>query len=118
MILGFNGRRSGKRYELVVGYRERDGVIEIVCPGNWWKNLRGNDARVDVRYRGAKRQGRAEVHHRDETVVEVYRRLMTDSRSVVRVYGVSRDPDGTVSEASLRATVGDCAIVRVHLDSP
>ena len=117
LVMGFDGRRTGKRYDIVVGYREHDGVVEIVSPRTWWRNLQADEATVEVTFRGQRHRGRPEVHRGDETVVDVYRRLMTDSPSTARIYGVSRDPDGTVNEASLRVAVGDCAVVRVQLDS-
>lgn len=116
LMIGFNGRRSGKRYEIVVGYREHNDVIEIVSPRTWWKNLQGGNAEVDVTFRGKQRRGRAEVHHGDQTVIDVYRRLMTDSASVVKIYGVTRNADGTVDDESLRAAVRTCAVVLVRLD--
>lgn len=114
LVLRFKGRRSGKRYELIVGYREHDGVIEIVCPRNWWKNLQGDNAAVEMVIRGRTVPGQAEVHRGDATVVEVYRRLMTSSPSTARVYNVKRNADGTVDDASLGAAVRDCTVVLVR----
>ncbi len=57
MLLAFAGRRTGKRYEAVVGRHEStDGELVVVTGSRWRLNLRGG-APVEVVLRA--RRGRA-----------------------------------------------------------
>jgi len=71
ILLCFEGRRTGKRYEVPIAYhRTRDGVIEAVtsAKGVWWRNLRGVPE-ISVVYRGALRRAKVEVVVGDAEVI-------------------------------------------------
>jgi len=53
LVLSYEGRKSGTRYETPVAYWEREGEIVLTTPAaetNWWRNFRTpHDCRVLVR---------------------------------------------------------------------
>src|SRR5215470_11409582 len=52
LVLGFTGRRTGRRYRLPLSYVERDGRLYLCTrTAFWWRNLRGG-ALVELRLRG------------------------------------------------------------------
>jgi hypothetical protein len=69
LLITVTGRRSGRSFEIPVGYR-REGdrlTIPVVMPAAklWWRNLRGG-APVHVLLRGERRPGTARAEG-DET---------------------------------------------------
>jgi len=76
VLLSFKGRKSGKRYTLVVGYLHESEVLEVISPRSWWKNLRGENTQVSVLLQGQWYNGVAEAFHGDETVAAGYLRAM------------------------------------------
>src|SRR5579884_1954900 len=102
MLLSFKGRKSGKRYTLVVGYMREGDEIEVISPRGWWKNLRGENRAVRMLLEGKWRAGIAEVFHGDETVVEATLRFMQISPALVRMYRVELEDDGWPKRESVR----------------
>ncbi len=63
VVLRFEGRRTGKRYETPVAYhRADDGALEAVTSvyGKWWRNLESG-APVTVLHRGRTAPARVDV---------------------------------------------------------
>jgi hypothetical protein len=74
-LLGYTGRRSGRRYEVPVGYRELDGVALILTTAAWRANLRGG-ADVEVTHDGERRAMRAELIEDPNDVARIYSALI------------------------------------------
>ncbi len=55
MLLSFQGRKSGKRYTIPVGYMQKGTSLYIFSHAGWWKNLPGQQ--VTVRLRGKDERG-------------------------------------------------------------
>ncbi|MEX0761019.1 MAG: hypothetical protein WD333_01075 [Dehalococcoidia bacterium] len=74
VVLCFEGRRTGRHYEVPVAYhRAADGVIEAVTStrGRWWKNLR-SDAEASVLIKGKERRARVEILvDNDEAITKI-----------------------------------------------
>lgn len=69
IVIRYQGRRSGKTFELPVGYRRSDGAIKIgvAMPDSkqWWRNFLGAGGSITLlNFDGADRTGHA-VAHRD-----------------------------------------------------
>jgi hypothetical protein len=69
VVIRYVGRRSGKPFELPVGYRRsgRDLVIGVTAPDakNWWRNFLGEGGPITLlNFDGRDRNGHA-VAHRD-----------------------------------------------------
>ena len=52
LLLTFNGRKSGKRYDIPVAYARDGDAFSMTTDSPWWKNLRGESGvGVPVRLR-------------------------------------------------------------------
>jgi hypothetical protein len=54
LLLRVTGRKTGRRYDIPVGYADIDGRLTIVTTASWRVNLRGG-ADVEVTMRGCRR---------------------------------------------------------------
>ena len=74
MLISYHGVRSGRRFTIPVMYAEREGTLTIFVGASerkrWWRNLRAG-AVVDVRLRGRRMRGQAQVVH-DRAALENY----------------------------------------------
>jgi F420H(2)-dependent quinone reductase len=115
MLLSFKGRKSGKKYTLVVGYQREGEVLEVISPRNWWKNLRGGNTQVSVLLQGRWYDGVAEAFHGDETVTAGYLRAIQRSPALIGMYHVEVDETGQPKPESVRQATRACALVRIRL---
>lgn len=114
LTLHVTGRRTGRRYDIPVGYVEIDGRLLVVTQHRWRLNLRGGGD-VEVTRHGSRRDMRAEL---DEDAASVARTLrgMTDRigwRATRRETGL-QTPDGhtpTLAELESAARTYDLAVV-------
>lgn len=74
VLFTYRGRSSGRRFTVPVMYAEREGTLTIFVGHaerkRWWRNVRGG-AEVEVRLRGRRLRGQAEVVG-DSAAVETY----------------------------------------------
>ncbi len=115
ILLSFTGRKSGKLYTLVVGYRREGEVLEVISPRNWWRNLRGENTQVAVLLQGRWYHGVAEAFYADETVAAGYLRAMQHSPSLIGMYHVEVDETGQPEPESVRQATRTCALIRIRL---
>ncbi|GHO51109.1 nitroreductase family deazaflavin-dependent oxidoreductase [Ktedonospora formicarum] len=115
ILLSFKGRRSGKRYTIVVGYQREDEVLEVISPRNWWRNLQGENTHVSVLLQGRWYDGVVEAFHGDETVVDGYLRAMQRSHALIGMYHVEVDETGQPKRESVCQATRTCALVRILL---
>lgn len=115
ILLSFKGRKSGKRYTLVVGYQREGEVLEVISPRNWWKNLRGENTHVSVLLQGRWYNGIAEAFYGDETVAAGYLRAMQRSPALIRMYHVKVDETGQPKPESVHQASRTCALVHLRL---
>lgn len=60
LLLTFNGRKSGKRYDIPVAYARDGDAFSMTTDSRWWKNLRGESGvgvPVRLRVRGKEYEG-------------------------------------------------------------
>jgi hypothetical protein len=74
-LLCFEGRRTGKRYEVPVAYHELDGRPLIFTASAWKANLRGG-ADVELVHEGRRVPMRAELAEDADEVARVYEALL------------------------------------------
>ena len=74
-LLCFDGRRTGKRYEVPVAYHELDGEPLILTASRWKANLRGG-ADVEVVHDGRRTAMRAELIEDADGVARIYEALL------------------------------------------
>jgi hypothetical protein len=115
ILLSFKGRKSGKIYTILVGYRCEGDVIEVITPRGWWKNLRGANTPVMVLLKGQWCHGIAEAFHGDETVATGYLRFMQRSPALIKMYHIELDTNGQPKLESVRLATQNTALVRIQL---
>ncbi len=71
LILHVTGRRTGKRYDVVVTRHESDGVLAVLTNSPWRLNTRGG-AEVEVTSRGQTRRGHAALVEDADQVTDAY----------------------------------------------
>ena len=85
LLITYRGRRSGRRFTIPVMYAEREGTLTIFVGHperkRWWRNLRVR-AEVEVRLRGRRLRGQAEVVE-DSAAAETYLDRYPRSRTAI-----------------------------------
>ena len=117
LLLGFYGRRSGRRYTTPMSYVRVGDEVYMTTEARWWKNLAGG-APVEMRLGGESRRGFAETLTREEGVAEVLRKILRHYPEYRRFVGVTVDERGrpeeeTILEAARRGRIG----IRVRLEN-
>ena len=74
-LLCFEGRRSGKRYEVPVEYHELNGEPLVLTASAWKRNLRGG-ADVELVHEGRRIRMRAELIEDPDEVARIYEALI------------------------------------------
>lgn len=87
LLITYRGRSSGRHITIPVMYAEREGTLTIFVAHpeqkRWWRNLR-DGAEVEVRLRGRRLRGQAEVVE-DSAAVETYLGRYPGARKVIEV---------------------------------
>ena len=71
LLLHVTGRKTGRRYDVVVGRHELDGGLFVATSAPWRKNLAGG-APVEVTDRGRVRTGQGELVQDPDAVAALY----------------------------------------------
>jgi hypothetical protein len=97
MILIFEGRKSGKRYSIPVGYMEEGNSLYLFSHAAWAKNFI-DGAPVAVRLRGELRRGTARIIEDDATILRFLRRMIAErGEGMAEQMGfIERAPDGVI----------------------
>jgi hypothetical protein len=116
MLLSVTGRRTGAVYTFPVSYHRDGDLLTIVSARNWWRNLRDGPVPVTVWLRGRRRAASAWAHHGDDTVASELAAFLRRHRSLGRMYGIRRRPDGSYDDLTVRAAAADVAVAYVKLE--
>ncbi len=95
MILIFDGRKSGRRYEVPVGYLEEGGKLYTFAHAAWGKNFEGG-APVAARLRGELVRGTARVVTEPALTARLIERIASErgEQMAERMGLLGRGPDG------------------------
>lgn len=77
MILIFEGRKSGRRYQIPVGYLREGEQLTLFSHSAWAKNFVGG-APVAMRLQGRLRRGTARVTDDREMILKAVRRMIAE----------------------------------------
>ena len=116
MVLSITGHKSGKIYQVPVGYLRVDETLVTISNKNrkWRRNLRGG-APVTIRFQGNEIKGHAEVVEDMTGVVKGLKDFIGVHLQSAHMIGVELDPDGQANEESLRQAAIDRVVVRTTL---
>lgn len=76
-LLAYRGRKSGKDYEVPIGYHWIDGRPKVLTNSRWRANFRGGHP-LRVRFRGEWRTGTGNLVEIPEDVARVYAQLIEE----------------------------------------
>lgn len=93
LALSFQGRKSGKRYRIPVGYAQTEDGLLITTQSRWAQNLRGG-APVSVRLRGQERRGTADLITDEAGMLAAYRVMLAQGPQLGEIIGVGLDASG------------------------
>jgi hypothetical protein len=75
VVLHVTGRKTGRTYDIPIGYTEIDGQLVLVTIARWRVNLRGG-ADVEVTWRGRRRPMQAMLEEDPAAVAIAYQRVI------------------------------------------
>lgn len=91
-MLSFDGRRTGRRYDVVVTWHELDGRPVFVTPSPWRANFAGTGAPVTLLHRGRELHGTGTLVTDAPTVAAALARFQ-ESGEPLQAFGL-RGPRG------------------------
>ena len=116
MVIGYAGRKSGKRYETPVNY-VRDGdhlLVTSYRSRTWWRNMLGG-ASVTVWLMGEQIRADAEAYS-DQADVTRYLQVYLDKvPQQARYFNVTLDEQGRPTPAEVAQAARERVIVRVRM---
>jgi hypothetical protein len=115
LLIRFDGRKSGRRYELPVAYVRNGGTIMIASRAGWWKNLRGG-ASVELLLQGRSVAATADVASDPAQRAVDLSRIIRAGKQVGRYMQVESDAAGNPHPQQLAAAMErGWVVVRVTL---
>jgi hypothetical protein len=111
VVLRFAGRRSGRPYEIVVGWHDVGGTRAIFTPATWRLNFRGGAA-VSVIRDGRTLTGTGTLVEEPDEVARGIQQAL-DSGSTPNLLGISVDAGHQITPDDVRAT--GRAMIRLEL---
>jgi hypothetical protein len=116
LILHVTGRRSGRRYDIPVGYVDLDGRFVVVTQHTWRANLRGG-ADVGVTHAGRQRRMHAELDEEHGAVAATLHDVIEKIgwRAARRQIGLAVNVSRTPTLAELEAAVREFHLTTITL---
>ncbi len=118
LVIGYTGRKSGKRYETPVNYvREgADLLITSYQRRTWWRNMLGG-APVTVWLAGKQMQASAEAYSELADVTRYLQAYLDHVPQQARYFNVALDEQGHPAPEQVAQAAQERVIVRVRLNA-
>ena len=119
LMLHVTGRRTGRRYDIPVGYVPLDGRFLVVTQHPWRANLRGG-ADLEVTHHGRRRRMHADLDEDVDPVARILRAVIEQigRRAARRRLGLQIAVDRTPTQAELEAAVHAFHLATIVLTTP
>jgi hypothetical protein len=119
LMLHVTGRRTGRRYDIPVGYLPLDGRFLVVTQHSWRANLRGG-ADLDVTHHGSRQRMHADLDENPDSVASVLRPVIEQigRQAARRRLGLQIAVDRTPTQAELAAAVQEFDLATIILTTP
>jgi hypothetical protein len=117
LVLHYVGRRSGRSYDVPVGYHVISGVPTVLTNSPWRRNFAGGLG-IEVTYRGARRLAHATLVEEVETVAGIYAGLfdLIGWKAAQRRLGLRVNVDRAPTRDEIARAVRDSGLSLVRLD--
>lgn len=119
LLLHYAGRRSGRRFDVPVGYHLVDGQVSVFTNSGWRHNfVDGRD--IEVTIRGVRQPARAVLCGDPDEVADIYDRLIGElgvARARRRL-GLRLNVDRAPSREELRDAVQRSGLSVVRIQAP
>jgi hypothetical protein len=116
MLLGWTGRKTGRRYGTPVSYVREDDRVFVTTGDRWWRSLVGG-GQVRLRLAGHSRTGTATPITDREESIAVHARLFRERPFFRRLAGLPAAAGGGADPADVaRAVDAGRMLVRIDLD--
>jgi hypothetical protein len=117
LVLHYAGRRTGRRYDVPVGYHLIGGVPTVLTNSPWRRNFLGGLA-IEVTYRGARRAAEATLVDDAEVVTDVYVDLFDSLgwKAAPRRLGLRVNVDRAPTRDEIAQVVRESGLSLVRLD--
>ena len=99
----FSGRRTGRRFDVVVTWHELDGRPVVVTPAPWRANFAGGGAPVTLLHRGVELRGTGELVTDPPTVARAVAGFQ-DAGEPLRAFGLAGPSGHRVTADDVRRT--------------
>lgn len=116
LLLHVTGRRTGRRYDIPVGYFDHDGRLTVITQHAWRANVRAG-ADIEVTFRGRRRRMRPELDEDPASVAAVFCQVIEhrDRRAAQRQLTIKIDPGRTPTLAELETAVREYNLAIITL---
>ena len=116
IVLHVTGRRTGRHFDIPVGYLELDGRLVVVTQHSWRANLRGA-SEVEVTHLGRRQHMRVQLDENPSTVAATFRTLFErcGPKAAGRTLGLDVAGGSTPSLAELEAAVRQYDLASITL---
>lgn len=114
LLLSYTGCKSGKRYQIPLGYRRDGDTITLVAGNPWWVNVRGGAA-VTLWLAGAEARGFAVPVVEKRQAANALTAFIEKLPSMAGMYDVTLTQDRRPDPASVEAAVNTLVVVLVTL---
>lgn len=117
LVLHYRGRRTGRSFDVPVGYHVLDGVVTVLTDSGWRRNFVAPTA-VEVTLRGQRRPFRASLRDDVDEVTQVYEDLIGrwGVRAAERRLGVRVNVDRPPTRGELADAVRRTGLSLVRLE--
>jgi len=116
LVIGYTGRKSGKRYETPVNYVRTGDDLLVTSRRNrtWWRNMLGG-APVTVWLRGKQIQANADAYSEQVDVTRYLQAYLDQVPQNARYFNVALDEQGYPARSQVSQAAQERVIVRIHL---
>ncbi len=102
LVIGWTGRKTGRRYRTPVSYVRHDGEVLITTGDAWWRNLTGG-AEIELWLGGRRRRGSAEPVEDEAESIELHSAMFATRPAFALLAGMRLRPPRDEIRRSVRA---------------
>jgi hypothetical protein len=115
LLLTYTGRKSGKRYQIPLGYRREGNRVILVAGNPWWVNV-AHGAAVTLWLAGEELQGFALPVAEKAQAAAALTALIERMPHLAKMYDVTLTQAGQPDQASVEAAISHQVVVFVTLN--